>query len=117
RAGPAAAVAVLGMLAMALVLHANAVADNALATDRVSQGWLGLRGPSGPVNDLGNLTWLQLVPEPLQGPLALAPMLGWHAYGRANWLPFLWFGAFGVVLMIAARPDNYYWTLVMLPLY
>jgi hypothetical protein len=52
------------------------------------------------------------------GPLALLPLLGWIALGgRLGLFAALWFAGFALLMALAARPDNFYWVLMVLPAY
>ena len=101
--------------AAALLIHRQAVLAWTLPTDLSSQGWLGLRGPAGWVDDLSRNTVLQFLPRPLAALLAFAPLLGWAELGRFRALA--WFSWMFAMVAVFARPDNTYWCLGVLPVW
>lgn len=110
-----AALGAMALCLIALVLHRNAVLAFTLPGDPLSQGWLGLRGPVGWVDDLSENTLLQLLPRPFAALLAFAPLLGWIELGR--WRALAWFAGLFTLVAIFARPDNTYWILNALPVW
>lgn len=110
-----AALIAIGLCLAALVLHRQAVLAWILTGDPHSQGWLGLRGAIGWVQDLSENTLLQLLPRPAAALLAFAPLLGWIALGQ--WRALAWFAGVGVLVTILSRPDNSYWILNALPVW
>lgn len=114
RNRPAALLAI-ALCFSALLIHRNAVLAANLPGDPLSQGWLGLRGPMGWVDDLSFNSLLQLLPRPIAALLAFAPLLGWVELGRNRALA--WFAANFALVTIFARPDNTYWILNALPVW
>ncbi len=96
--------AALAVLAIGLVLHANAVAAARLPGDLVSEGWQALIGPALPLYGINLLTILQELPAWIAGPLGVLPLLGWFA---------------GFLLFVAlfARLENFYWMGLVVPAY
>lgn len=105
------------IVALSLWIHAAAVAGVTIASDITSPGWSGLGG------------WpLFLSAMQASSPLAIAP--DWTAklliplafIGWASWLDPLGLrvtgllSGFGLMIMLFARPDNWYWALLLCPL-
>ncbi|OYW45752.1 MAG: hypothetical protein B7Z08_01810 [Sphingomonadales bacterium 32-68-7] len=114
----AALAALLAGIVLALVLHAQAVAAERLPGDLTSPGWSALIGPVMPLAGMARLSPLLLLPGWLAGPLALLPLLGWIGLGgRTGLFATLWFLGFGTAVALFARPENFYWVLLVLPAY
>lgn len=110
--------AALVVLAIGVVLHANAVAAARLPGDLVSDGWQALIGPALPLYGINLLTILQELPAWIAGPLGVLPLLGWAALGgRMGTLAFGWFLGFGLFVALFARLDNFYWMGLVVPAY
>ena len=110
--------AALVVLAIGVVLHANAVATARLPGDLVSDGWQALIGPALPLYGINLLTILQELPAWIAGPLGVLPLLGWAALGgRMGTLAFGWFLGFGLFVALFARLDNFYWMGLVVPAY
>ena len=110
-----AALTAIGLCLIALLLHRHAVLLWTLPGDPQSQGWLGLRGPIGWVDDLSENTLLQVLPRPAAALLGFAPLLGWIELGR--WRALAWFAGVAVLVTILSRPDNSYWIINALPVW
>lgn len=109
---------VLALFAVAMVFHAQAVIAEQLPGDQSTNGWTGLMGPVMPLTGIARLSPLLLLPGWLAGPLALLPLLGWIGLGgRTGLIATLWFLGFGVAVSLFARPENFYWMLLILPAY
>jgi hypothetical protein len=100
----------------AMALHLHTVAGLARPSDPPSASWLTLRGLNGWLSMVvlsGNLRWL---PTVLAGPLVLLAVFGWSGWrsaaGRFGTLLYLGYGA---AFMIAGRPDNFYWGMMVTP--
>ncbi|MDE2435970.1 MAG: hypothetical protein KGM49_06915 [Sphingomonadales bacterium] len=104
---------VIAVAAVLLFLHATQVWKYTLPTDPVSQGWFRLRGPQGLVSDLRAVTVFGILPMAAIYAAVAGALLGWARYSLVH---LLWFGGFCLMVMIASRPDNYYWVQVMMPL-
>ena len=76
-----------------------------------SQGWLGLRGPAAAMGDMVEVTVLQFAPHTLALVICALPLLGWIERRIA----LVWFVGFWAVIAVAARADNFYWALNLLP--
>ncbi|PKB19230.1 hypothetical protein B0I00_1460 [Novosphingobium kunmingense] len=106
----AAALVVLGAL---LYLHAQAVLSYAMTGDPASQGWFALRGPAGLVSDLAKVTAYGFLPAWAIYAAVVLSLIGWL---RRSPLTGIWLGGFSLTVMVASRPDNYYWAQVLMPL-
>ncbi len=104
------------LFAAGMALHLSVVSALVVPGDAPSASWLTVRGLNGwlsPVVLSSNLRWL---PPFVAGPLVLLAVLGWAGWRSAA-------GAFGTMLylgygaafMIAGRPDNYYWGMMVAP--
>jgi len=115
----AAAVAMLvALFAGGLALHYLAVTAHNLPTDRPSPGWQALAGPALPLFALSRMSALTLLPLWLAGPLAVLPLLGWIGLGgRAGLFAAMWAAGFFLMMALFARPENFYWVLMVLPFY
>lgn len=110
--------AALVVLAIGVVLHANAVAAAHSPGDLVSDGWQAMMGPALPLYGVNLLTILQELPIWIAGPLGVLPLLGWAALGgRMGTLAFGWFLGFGLFVALFARLDNFYWMGLVVPAY
>jgi hypothetical protein len=108
----------LALFSLGMGAHYLAVEAGRLASDPASQGWMGLAGYGLPLSALIRLTPLALLPPILAGPLAVLPLLGWVGLGgRLGLFASLWFAGFLTGIALFARPDNFYWTQMVLPAY
>lgn len=106
------------LFGLALAFHLSAVAQHVLPSDPPSPSWLALRGLGGWTSNIVLSSPLYLLPGWLAAPLALLPLLGW-----AGWRS--WFGVtgfllclgYGVLFMIAGRDNNFYWALLVMPVW
>ncbi|WP_159975997.1 MULTISPECIES: hypothetical protein [unclassified Novosphingobium] len=117
RREAAAWLALLAAYALALYLHKLAVTPLSLPGDALSQGWGGMRGPAAPLRDIVDVTLINLLPPPLSylvAFLALAGFLGAPAPLARIALP--WLGAIVVLLAGFARPVNFYWAILCVPM-
>ncbi|HUD28755.1 MAG TPA: hypothetical protein VMQ93_07785 [Novosphingobium sp.] len=109
--------ALLAAYALALYVHRQAVAPLSLPGDAASQGWGGLRGPAGPLRDIAEVTLINLVPPPLSYCVTLLAILGFLAAPRPLAriaLPYI--GAVAVLLAVFARPVNFHWAILVVPM-
>ncbi|KLI64452.1 hypothetical protein [Aurantiacibacter marinus] len=109
------AVLIFGAL---LLFHLSLVGQYTTAEDPASPGWMALRGFGGLTANIVLSSPLQYLPGWLAAPLALLPLIGW-----AGWRS--WFGltgfllclGYGVLFMIAGRDNNFYWALIVMPIW
>lgn len=110
--------AVLGVFAVAIAVHAWAVAQVTGPLDPASPGWSGLLGPRFALDSLAASGVLRLLPGWLAALTALAAIAGWAAWGtplaRRVALTLLGYAA---ALSLFARADTFYWALMMTPLW
>jgi len=112
-----AAWAVLAALFLAaMAVHLHVVSGLVRPDDPPSASWLTLRGLNGWLSLVvlsSNLRWL---PTVLSGPLVLLAVLGWSGWRSAlgAFATLLQLG-YGLAFMVAGRPDNYYWGMIVAP--
>lgn len=119
RMKEAAAVALMGgLLAVGIWLHAMGVAAVRLPTDAASQGWSEMLGAAMVLASMTELTVLRMLPPGWAGVLALLPLLGWIGLGgRLGLFVVLWTIGMGAFIGMFSRADNFYWPLILMPLY
>lgn len=103
---------------IALAFHLSLVAEVTSAADRPSPGWLTLRGLGGWTSNIVTSSPLQLLPGWLAAMLVIVPLIGWAGWksdlGETGLLLCL---GYGVAFMIAGRDNNFYWALVVMPVW
>ncbi len=113
-AGWAVAAAVL---AIALLLHAHAVAGVVRPLDAASPGWVGQLGPGFFVRTMALSTALAVAPLWLAAPLFALSLFGWAAWRDPLAVRVLaLLAAYGIVLALFGRLDTFYWGLLIAPL-
>lgn len=100
----------------AMAVHLHVVAGLVQPGDPPSASWLTLRGLNGWLSLVvlsSNLRWL---PPFLAGPIVLLALFGWSGWRTqlGAFATLLYLG-YGTAFMIAGRPDNYYWGMVVAP--
>jgi len=112
----AAWLSLVGLFLIVMAVHLNVVAGLVRPEDPPSASWLTLRGLNGWLSLLvlsSNLRWL---PHFLAGPVVMLSMLGWAGWrSAAGAFGTLLYGGYGLAFMIAGRPDNFYWGMVVAP--
>lgn len=106
------------LFGLGLAVHLLQVAEVTSAADPASPSWLALRGLGGWTSNIVLSSPLYLLPGWLAAPLALLPLLGWA--GWRSWFGFTGFLlclGYGVAFMIAGRDNNFYWALVVMPVW
>jgi hypothetical protein len=107
----------LACFAVALGFHAWAVGQVTTASDPASPGWAGLHGYGFFAKSVALSTALRLLPMALGAPLftlALFGWIGWRDQAAARVAATL--AAFGLAIALFARPDTFYWALMVAPL-
>ncbi|MCW1403562.1 hypothetical protein OKA06_15060 [Novosphingobium sp. MW5] len=106
----------IGLFAVVMLLHAQAVHAVVLPTDKQSAPWTGLLGFTGVLRDLTDTSLLGMLPPPLAYALIPLALLGWSAAPRGYALFGLLY-CLGMAAMIAlfSRPDNFYWACLLQP--
>lgn len=100
----------------AMAVHLHVVAGLVQPGDPPSASWLTLRGLNGWLSLVvlsSNLRWL---PTVLSAPLVLVAVFGWTGWRSAagSFGSLLYLG-YGAAFMIAGRPDNFYWGMIVAP--
>lgn len=115
----AAAVAgLIALFAVAMALHAHAVALADGGTGKHAPDWLGMQGPGVVLSGLWKFSALQALPRALAGPVALLALVGWIGLGGRNaLLAVLWLLGMTLGFSIVARPTGDYWAQMLLPLW
>jgi hypothetical protein len=112
----AAWVALMALFAGGLAWHLHEVSRYLLPSDRPSPPWLVFDGLAGWTDKVIQSTTLYMLPRPLAAALALLPLAGWAGWkSRLGAFCFLLFVGYGLLFMIAGRPNNFYWALVVTP--
>lgn len=94
----------------ALAIHLHVVAMQVLPSDRPSASWLALRGLSGWLSNIVLSSNLRFLPHWLAGPAVVLMIAGWANWRSPAGLFGTWlFLGYGLIFMIAGRPDNFYW--------
>ncbi|MBQ1497262.1 MAG: hypothetical protein IIZ38_03020 [Sphingomonas sp.] len=107
----------IACLAVALGFHAWAVGQVTTGTDPASPGWAGLHGYGFFAKAMALSTALRLLPMALAALLVTLSLFGWigwrdPAAGRVAGT----LAAFGLAIALFARPDTFYWALMVAPL-
>ncbi len=111
-------IALVGLFALGLAFHLHAVGEHLLASDRASPPWLAFRGLGGWTGNIVESSVLHLLPYRLAAPLALLPLVGWAAWKTSTGTFYtLLFAGYGALFMIAGRTNNFYWALVVTPVW
>lgn len=105
------------LFAAALGAHAYAVAAVTTPADPASPGWAGLHGIGFFVQALALSTALRLFPLWLAAPLVALALFGWAAWRDplgARVAAVI--AAYALAIAVFARPDTFYWALMIAPL-
>lgn len=106
------------LFALGLRLHLAQVDALLLPDDRESESWLALRGLRGLTGNLVSTSPLQFLPAWLAAPLALLPLAGWAGWkSPLGTFATLFCAGYGLLFMIAGRDNNFYWALVVTPVW
>ncbi|MFC4294078.1 hypothetical protein ACFO0A_03280 [Novosphingobium tardum] len=108
--------ALVVIFALALSWHLQQVTAVTLPTDVRSAPWIALRGLSGFLSNTVLSGSLRFLPHWIAGPVVILTMLGWAGWrSPAGALGTLFYGGYGTAFMIAGRPENYYWGVMIVP--
>ncbi len=103
---------------IALAFHLSVVAQLTSEADPASPGWLTLRGLGGWTSNIVTSSPLQLLPGWLAAMLVIVPLIGWAGWksdlGETGLLLCL---GYGLAFMIAGRDNNFYWALIVMPVW
>ncbi|OJY62004.1 MAG: hypothetical protein BGP16_15905 [Sphingobium sp. 66-54] len=114
----AAWAATVALFAVALALHAQAVATVVLAGDPASPGWVEPGGWARVLSALREASLLGYLPVPTTALLVPLALLGWYARPGANaMLVALHLTGFAFMMTLLGRPQNYYWIAMIVPLF
>jgi hypothetical protein len=115
KEGAAWSVLALAFLAL-LAVHLQIIGAQVLPSDPYGQGWMELRGLSGWISYVALSSNLRFLPGFVAGPLVVLAMLGWAAWkSPAGLFGLLLYAGYGLLFMIAGRPDNFYWGAMVAP--
>ncbi|MBI0474380.1 hypothetical protein D9601_03245 [Sphingomonas sp. MA1305] len=107
----------IAILAAVLVLHAHAVAQVVRPLDPASPGWSDRLGIGLFIRALVALTALDLAPLWLAAPLVGLSLFGWAAWRDLLAMRVLaTMLAYAMLLGLFARPDTFYWAMLIAPL-
>ena len=106
----------LVVIAIVLVLHAQAVSFVVRPLDPASQGWDGMLGVGFVVRAIVDATALSLFPLAIAAPLVGIAVFGWTAWHDpiATRMTALLAG-YGLMLGLFGRLDTFYWALLIAP--
>lgn len=108
----------VGLFGALLAWHLAQVNALLLPTDRESPSWLALRGLRGLTQNIGETSALQFLPRWLAAPLAVLPLVGWAGWkSPLGLLAALLCAGYGLFFMIAGRDNNFYWALLVAPVW
>jgi len=108
---------VIALFALALALHAHAVAAVVLPGDPASPGWATPGGWPRVLSALRDASILGYLPVPTTAILAPLALLGWYARPGGNaLLVALYLTGFAFMMTLLGRPQNYYWIAMIAPL-
>jgi len=99
-----------------LALHAHAVAGVTGPLDPQSPGWAAFNGPGFFIRALLTSTALQTLPVAAGAILVALALVGWASWDDALGLRmFALLIAYGTLIALFARLDNFYWALMIAP--
>jgi hypothetical protein len=105
-----------------LLLHADQVATVVTTADQMSPGWANFSGWPFFVLAMHGATGLRVLPEwmaPFFVPLIMLGWASWRSGGGSDTSAFgcLLFAGYALMFMVLGRPDNWYWGLLLSPLF
>lgn len=108
--------AVVILFALAMIWHANQVAQVVLPSDPGSPSWATLGGWAGFLRTYhlaGPLRWL---PAEVAAPLIILALFGWASWKSQTGLAAtLLYAGYGLAFMLFGRANNFYWGLMVAP--
>jgi hypothetical protein len=106
------------ILAVAVALHAHAVAQVVTPRDPHSQGWAGMLGFGFFVRTMTISTSLMLAPLWLSAPLVALALFGWSAWNDPTGLRAIaLFAVYALLISLFGRVDTFYWGLLVAPVF
>ncbi|WP_336958482.1 hypothetical protein [Sphingobium aquiterrae] len=110
-------IAAIALFGIALALHAHQVALVTTAADPASPGWAAMGGWTYFIASVHMSTVLTYLPTPFAAAAVPLALLGWAAWRDSSGLAtFLFLSGFALLMMLAGRPDNFYWAVMVDPL-
>ena len=102
---------------IAYAAHYGEVAALVRPDDLTSPGWSGMGGWPLFVDAVFKTTPLTFLPSAFASPLTLLALLGWLSVRSGLGLRVAgWLFGMAVMIMLFARPDNFYWAALPMPL-
>jgi hypothetical protein len=106
------------VFAACLALHAGNVAAVVGSADVASPGWANFSGWPFFVLAMHGSTGIRIIPEWSAAIAVSLAMLGWASWrSETGAFGFLLFVGYALVFMVLGRPDNWYWGLLISPLF
>lgn len=110
--------AAIGVFAAALGAHAWAVAQVVTPLDPTSVGWTGVNGFWFFVQTIRHGTVLEAFPYLVSAPVTVTALIGWASWRNPLALRMLaTIAAYGALIGLAARLNNFYWGLMVTPVF
>lgn len=101
---------------VALKIHLDLIAADVLPSDRPSAPWMVFRGLGGWLSNIVLSSNLRFLPGWIAGPAVILMITGWAGWrSSAGTFGTLLFLGYGLLFMIAGRPDNFYWGAMIAP--
>ncbi len=104
--------------ALAIGLHAMEVGRVVSAADPLSPGWRGFGGWPTFLRTMQLTSALRVFPDTLSAAGVVLALFGWSSWrGPGGLFGTLLIAGYGLMFMLFARPDNFYWGLLLAPLF
>jgi heme/copper-type cytochrome/quinol oxidase subunit 4 len=111
-------IAVICIFAAALWLHALHLAPYVHPNDPASQGWNSFGGWTFFVDALWATSPLRVMPHWIGAVFVSLALLGWASWRTSvGAFGFLYLAGYAFMMMIFGRPENFYWSLMVAPLW
>jgi hypothetical protein len=111
-------VLVVMVFATAMMRHADHVAAVTNLADPASAGWNHFGGWPFFVFAMRRMTQLFLLPTWVGAAMVPVILLGWASWRSPTGLfGLLLFGGYGLIFMVLGRPENFYWALMVAPIF
>lgn len=99
-----------------LAVHLGKIAPQVLPSDPMGPSWMELRGLGGWLSNIVLSSNVRFLPHWLAGPVVILMVFGWSGWKTpAGAFGTLLFLGYGLLFMIAGRPDNFYWGAIIAP--